>query len=284
MKIKVITDSGSCLNEQQAKENNIEFLPLQVSIDEHVFLDGINLTTEELYDYLDKGYMPQTSMPPLGMIEEMFDRFQKEEVTDVVLITLSNGLSSTNTTIQASAKWHNIKVHTLDIYTTLAVENYLALSASKLVSQNVQVDEIIRRLQEAVNHSKGFLMPENLDHLARGGRLSPAAAKLAGLLKIVPILEVSKDTEGKVGGKSDKVRTMTKAIKKVVDSVCKEANPEDYEVFVLDSRASEQAQTAQDLFEKEGYIVHRMDIGAVIAAHTGNRAVGIQFVKKVKGG
>ena len=54
MKIKVITDSGSCLNEQQAKENNIEFLPLQVSIDEHVFLDGINLTTEELYDYLDK--------------------------------------------------------------------------------------------------------------------------------------------------------------------------------------------------------------------------------------
>lgn len=48
------------------------------------------------------------------------------------------------------------------------------------------------------------------------------AAKLAGMLKIKPILEVSKNTEGKVDV-FDKVRTMSKAIKKAVKVISKDA-------------------------------------------------------------
>ena len=33
--------------------------------------------------------------------------------------TLSNGLSGINQAIQVSGKWHGVKIHTLDIYTTL---------------------------------------------------------------------------------------------------------------------------------------------------------------------
>ena len=31
-----------------------------------------------------------------------------------------------------SGKWHGVKIHTLDIYTTLGVEKYLVLSAQKI--------------------------------------------------------------------------------------------------------------------------------------------------------
>ncbi|MGN1277578.1 MAG: DegV family protein [Floccifex sp.] len=282
MKIKVITDSGSCLNQKQAKELGLEFLPLQVSIEEHTYLDGIDLESDELYDFLNRGYMPQTSMPPLGFIEKMFDQFQEEEITDVILITLSSGLSSTNSTVQASAKWHGIKVHTLDIYTTLAVQRYLAIRAIELVNQGIQIDEIMKRLEQSVNDSKGYLIPENMDHLARGGRLSPTVAKLAGMLKIVPILEVSKETEGKVGGKPEKVHTMTKAIKKCVKAVCDVENIDDYEFFVMDSDADSYLQMAIETFEQNGIHPQVCKIGAVIASHTGTGAIGIQMIKKVK--
>ena len=211
MKIKVIVDSGSCLSQQQAQRAGLEFLPLQVMIEDKTYLDGIDLMTESLYDNLDNGFMPQTSLPPLAMIKDLFDRLEKEQVSDVILITLSSGLSSTNATIQAISKEYQINVHTFDIYSTLAVEQYLALSAIRLVKQGVEIDEIMNRLKESMEHSKGYLMPENLNHLAKGGRLSSGAAKLAGMLKIVPILEVSKDTQGKVGKDGEKVRTMTKA-------------------------------------------------------------------------
>ena len=118
MKVRVLTDSGCGLTKEEAAKYLLDYLPLQVIVENKTYLDGIDLTTEQLYDLIDKGYLPQTSMPPLGMIEELFDQYKKEGVTDVVAVTLSSGLSGTNQAIQASAKWHEIKVHTLDIYTT----------------------------------------------------------------------------------------------------------------------------------------------------------------------
>ena len=59
------------------------------------------------------------------------------------------------------------------------------LSAQKLVEQEIHPEEIISRLKDSVDHSRGFLIPEDLDHLAKGGRLTPMAAKLAGMLKIL---------------------------------------------------------------------------------------------------
>lgn len=116
----------------------------------------MNLTVEELNSFLERGFMPQTSMPPLGDIEALLESYKNNGITDVILITLSNGLSGTNQAIQASGKWHGVKIHTLDIYTTLGVEKYLVLSAQKLVEQEIHPEEIISRLKDSVDHSRGF--------------------------------------------------------------------------------------------------------------------------------
>lgn len=285
MKVKVITDSGSGLTKEQAAEYGLDFLPLQVIIEDKAYLDGIDLTVEELYDFIDRGFLPQTSMPPLGMIEEKFDQYKEEGVTDVVLITLSSGLSGTNQAIQASAKWHGIKMHTLDIYTTLAVERYLAISAAKLAQDNVHPDEIVARLKDSIDNSQGFLICQDLDHLSRGGRLTPMAAKLGGMLKIRPILEVSKNTEGKVDV-CDKVRTTSKAVKKACSLAIKAVKDiKDYELFVMDSRDEQEAlNMLEELHAEYGDItIQRQPICAVIASHTGLHAVAVQYVKKVKG-
>lgn len=282
MKIKVITDSGASLSKEQALSCGLQFLPLQVAIEDYVYLDGLNLECDQLYDFLNRGFLPHTSLPPLGYIETVLENLKKEGVTDIILITLSSGLSSTNSTVQASAKWHGIKVHTLDIYTTLAVQRYLAIRAIELVNQGIQIDEIMKRLEQSVNDSKGYLIPENMDHLARGGRLSPTVAKLAGMLKIVPILEVSKETEGKVGGKPEKVHTMSKAIKKTVKRVCEGKRAEEYEFFVMDSDADSYLQMAIEAFEENGIHPQVSKIGSVIASHTGTGAIGIQYIKRVE--
>lgn len=282
MKIKVITDSGSSLSKEQALSCGLQFLPLQVAIEDYVYLDGLNLECDQLYDFLNRGFLPHTSLPPLGYIETVLENLKKEGVTDIILITLSSGLSSTNSTVQASAKWHGIKVHTIDIYTTLAVQRYLAIRAIELVNQGIQIDEIMKRLEQSVNDSKGYLIPENMDHLARGGRLSPTVAKLAGMLKIVPILEVSKETEGKVGGKPEKVHTMSKAIKKTVKRVCEGKRAEEYEFFVMDSDADSYLQMAIEAFEENGIHPQVSKIGSVIASHTGTGAIGIQYIKRVE--
>lgn len=284
MNVRVMTDSGSGLSEKQAQALGIDYLPLQVSAGETTYLDGVDLTTDLLYDMLEKGDMPSTSLPPLGIVEDFAEKYEEEGVTDVVLITLSSGLSSTNSTVTAALQSHGLKVHTLDLYTTLAVEWYAANAAAQLAAADVAPEEIIRRLQEAIDDSKGFLIPEDLDHLAKGGRLTPMAAKLGGLLKIRPILEVSKDTAGKVDV-WDKVRTTNKAIKKAAEHIQESLTPgKEYEFFVMDSRNPDGAALAVKSLEEAGASrVLEHALYAVIASHTGMNAVGLQYIPKVEG-
>ena len=53
-------------------------------------------------------------------------------------------------------------------------------------------------------------MVPNLDHLKKGGRITPAVAALAGLLKIVPIMKLNYSLGGKIDS-FGKVRTAKKA-------------------------------------------------------------------------
>ena len=59
MKIAIVTDSGSGLTKQQAGELGIYYLPLQIIIQDKMFLDGENITVEEIYEYLRNGEMRQ---------------------------------------------------------------------------------------------------------------------------------------------------------------------------------------------------------------------------------
>lgn len=285
MKTKVITDSGSGLTQAQADALGIGLLPLQVTVDGEQYLDGVNLDAKKLYDMLDAGKMPTTSQPPLFLEEELFENYKKEGITDLIVINLSNGLSSTNMNVQATAKRMGLNVHTLDIFTTLGVEQYLALAAKQLLDAGKTPKEIIDILQKAVDNSEGFLIVDNLEHLAAGGRLTPLAAKLGGFLRIKPVLRVSKSTGGKVDS-FDKVRTMHKAIAKGADEIAKGLKPGvEYEFFVLNGNDDTAANQAKELLHqiRPDAPIHMLDMFPVIASHTGLGSVGMQYVPKIEG-
>lgn len=59
MKVKVVTDSGASMTRLEANALGIDYLPLQVTIDEQTYLDGMNLSTSYLYDQMEKrGFSP----------------------------------------------------------------------------------------------------------------------------------------------------------------------------------------------------------------------------------
>lgn len=286
MKVKGATDSASGLTKEEAKALGLDYFPLPVTIGSKMYLDGVDLEIDTLYDALEAGEMPSTSQPPLGVVEEMAEEYEKDGVTDLVLITLSDALSSSNQNISVVMKNHGIEVHTTDIYTTLGVEKYLAKAVANLISQGVDPSEIIRRVEASVQDSAGYLIPQDLDHLVKGGRLTPVAAKLAGMLKIHPILEVSKNTSGKVDLHS-KVRTMSKAVKKGADLILEQISPDqEYIWIILNARNSQEADSVQKYIEDQlGKEISfmREPMYSVIACHTGMGSVGLQYIRKVEG-
>lgn len=105
------------------------------------------------------------------------------------------------------------------------------------------------------------------------------------MLKIKPILQLNKGTEGKVDV-LDKVRTMTKALSRMVDVAKQDGfDPQSYELRLLDSEGGDSVEQLTKLLEEnfEGCTIQRSTVCLVIAAHTGLGVVAIQYQKKVEG-
>ena len=61
MKIIVTTDSTSDLPKEILEKNNIIVLPLTVMLGEDSFEDGVNVTPQDIFSYVDKtGTLPKT--------------------------------------------------------------------------------------------------------------------------------------------------------------------------------------------------------------------------------
>ena len=283
MKIAVVTDSGSGLTKQQADELGIFYLPLQIIIQDKMFLDGENITVEEIYEYLRNGEMPTTSMPPMGLVEELFTQLKEEGYEAVIAVPLSGGLSSTSSIMQAVAKEHDVKLHIIESYTTCNIQRYLAESAIKLVHQGLDLDTVCERLNTSAADSGTLIIPDDLQHLKRGGRLTPLAAALGGLLKIKPILRLDRESEGKVDV-YDKVRTMSKAQSKAISTFQEHGLTTEYTLTVLHSGAPQEGEKLKAMMEEAfpGLDLYYGLIGAVISAHTGVGCLGIQYIRKVE--
>lgn len=282
MKIAIVTDSGSGLTKKEANDLGIYYLPLQILVKDQMYLDGENITLEKVYRMLEEGEMPTTSMPPVGIIEEVFEQIQADGYDEVMAIPLSGGLSSTASIMQAAAKEYNFSLHIVEIYTTCEIQKYLTLCAQNLVKKGKGVEEIISKLNESIVNSDTLIVPNDLQHLKRGGRLTPLAAALGGLLKIKPILQLNKQTCGKIDV-FDKVRTLSKALSKAVSTFAEKDLDDSYRLILLHSKADEEVIKLKELMEKEFPNIEIIlgDIGPVVSVHTGLGCIGIQRVKKI---
>lgn len=284
MKIAIITDSGSGLNAQEAKEQGIYFLPLQIINNGEEFKDGEDITTSEVYDMLHQGNMPTTSMPTMGAMENLFKTIKKDGYDCAIAVMITAGLSSTPHVLFAVAKEQEFPVHMIETYTTCNIQRYVTLCAKQLVDQGIECDEIVKRLEESLAFSNTLIIPDDLQHLKRGGRLTPIAAALGGLLKIKPILQLNRASVGKIDV-SEKVRTMSKALQNAVNSFESDGINEEYTLTVLHTDAPEEGARLKELMETTfpKCDVYFGLIGAVISCHTGIGCLGIQYIKKVKG-
>ncbi|MFV0380628.1 MAG: DegV family protein [Breznakia sp.] len=281
MKIAVLTDSGGGLSKQEADALGIFYLPLQIIDGDDVYLDGENVSTEKVFQMIKEEKMLKTSLPPMGMMEALFQELKVQGYEHVINIPLNPGLSGTAQSIIMLAEQNDMPITSFDTYTTAGIQAYLSKAAKRLVDEGVALDEICKRIENSIAHSNTLIIPNDLHHLKRGGRLTPLAATLGGMLKIKPILNLNKASNGKIDTFA-KVRTMSKAMKLAVETLSKEGIGDDYVLAILHT-GSDDVKELEDLYfskyPKNEYI--RGFIAPILSVHTGLGCMGIQYIKKV---
>ncbi|KRL90855.1 DegV family protein [Lactobacillus kalixensis] len=282
MKIALVTDSTSVLTEKEVKENNVIVMPIPVIIGDKEYLEGVNITSEQLFETQRHGAaFPKTSQPSMGKMIELYNKLHAEGYEAIIDITLSSGISGYNSTLQNIAR-NNPEYHLYpyDSKMTVKLQGYLVLAAAKMIRNGFTPEEIIKKLDEISETIDELFVVDDLKNLSRGGRLSNASAFIGTMLHIKPLLTFE---DGKIVA-FDKIRSMKRAVNKIeiiaLDRISKLDYKDKLRLFVFHSNDEKQAEELKDFWEEKlpGMPVDVAEFSPVIATHLGEKSVAIAWM------
>ncbi|WP_041593874.1 DegV family protein [Mycoplasmopsis cynos] len=213
-KLGIIIDPFSCLNEQKANELGYKFLPLQVEIDGKTYLDGTD-DRLEILKMIDKSERVLSSLPKLETIQRVVNEASKE-YSDVIYLGISSNLSGTAGAIRTMAtELGNVYImenHLIGDQITRTAE-YLK---NLYENHNYTIDQLYEELNWINESVMNLIVPEKIDYMIKGGRLSGLKKFVLTKISMLPILSYEED--GSVKPKHLK-RSVSKAVSKAIESI-----------------------------------------------------------------
>lgn len=282
-KYLIVTDTTSAMNKEIAAAHGIELISLSVIVDGQEYKDQVDISTEQLYDYLKDGKTPSTSQPNTGYLIEKMEAWQKENYEAIIVVTCSADLSGTNNGFHLAKDTVGLdNVYIYDSRQVGAPVMDMAIRAKQLADEGKDVDEIFKVLEEKTKHSFSFLYPDNFDQLSRSGRLSPMAARMASMLKIKALLCL--DEQGKSVDKYSMSRTEVKVLKAITDKFHElGVNAEKYKIYISHADNIVFAKKAKLLLQTtfHGIEVEINNLPSVLTCHGGLACCALHSTYKI---
>ncbi len=183
MNYRIVVDSSADL--YTSLENNLVSVPLKIVTDVKEYVDDetldVKAMTEDLATYSGRS---GSACPGTG---EWLDAFGDAEWVFCVAITshLSGSYNAARVAKeQYEEEFPGRRVHIVD---SLSAGPELALIAEKIqecVASNMEFDDIVNTVEAYAASSQLMFSLKSLRNLANNGRVSPAIAKIAGILGI----------------------------------------------------------------------------------------------------
>ncbi len=276
--IKITSDSTCDLGEYVGRRN-IGIMPLSVILGDKSYRDGVDITPQDIFDFVAKtGQLPKTAAPSIGDYEEFFAPFV-EAGDDVVHFDISAKSSSSNTYAVEAAKSFGGKVRVVDTKALSSGQGLLVMKGADLAEEGVSADEIKARteaLRPLVNTS---FIPDRLDYLYKGGRCSRMAMYGANILKIHPLIEMD---DGQLVADKKYRGGMDKCITNYIRDLAEKYQSYDRtRCFVTHSSADRELvelakKLVGELFSFDEII--ETVAGSVITGHCGRNTLGVLFI------
>ena len=275
--MKIITDTGSLMSQQQALELDIELLPLQVAILGKNYRDYFELKSSDFVQMV-KNAIPNSSQPAIGDLMEVYERTK-----NALHITMTKGLSATyDSALGILNSMHTEGITLFNSKTLAGTQKYLVELASSL-SKDKTVEEIVERMNKCLSSCQSFLMPTDFDYLRRGGRITTLAATLGGFLKLKPIVMHTEGSERLE--KFGSGRTWTNAIDQIIDRMIQNGVSSTHKIYISHAFNLEVAELVFKRIKEriQNIDVDVLELSPVMITQGGPGCVAIQYILKDHG-
>ena len=272
--IRIYVDSGSSIKQNEKEEYNVNIIPLKIMLGEKEYFDGIDLSNELFYNFLaNSKVFPKTSLPQLDVLEDEINEITSAG-DDVIIVTISSEISGTYNAFRMLFS-DNPKVHLID--SRCAVGGIRLIVDEINNNINLQIEEIIDKVNDLIPRIRIAAIPETLEYLHKGGRLSTKEYVLGTAIHLKPLIGFENGKVKMVG----KAIGLKRAMKALNDLVLKDGVDTHYQFIAAMTNGRENLDNLLKGLNSEykALIKTYDDLDHAIAAHWGPNAFGYIYVK-----
>ncbi|WP_026520367.1 DegV family protein [Butyrivibrio sp. FCS006] len=279
--IKILSDSTCDLSPELIKKYDIGIIPLYVRLGEDEYLDGVNITPDDIYKWSDETEKtPGTAAPSVNDIMNILKTYDAD---DYIIFTISASMSScySNCMLAAEELAMEDHIHVINSKNLSTGIGLLIIEAAQMAESGKSAAEITDNIEKLIPRVRASFVVETLTYLYRGGRCSGVAAYFGNALKLHPriaVVDGGMRPENKYRGFPQKY--ISDYVKDMEDAL-KSAKPE--RVFITHSGCSpELVIMVKDYLtkmERFGEILETR-AGSVVSSHCGPGTLGVLFIDK----
>ena len=281
MNVHIIADSACDLPIDYFEEHALSFLPLNVDLNGDQRQDQKDIKPKQLYDAMREGIVVKTSQASPLQFKELFTDLASKGIPSLY-IALSSGLSGTYQTAmmirnEVLEEFPNFELMIIDSKCVTLGLGLAVKYATDLAESGKTLSEVEAAVRNFCIKMEQICTVDDLEYLARGGRISKASAFVGGLLNIKPLLHIE---NGKLVP-LEKIRGRKKMFRRLIE-IMKErgVNLQNQTIAISHGDDEEAANTMKAMIEEEfspkGIYINY--IGAAVGAHSGPGTLAIFFL------
>ena len=216
--VAITTESVADLPQAIIDKYQIAVLPHLVCTAEGHFMDGVEIETNGLLEYMkDDSRKVTTKAPDVSVIEGFFAK-QLSFANNIIHISISSSLTNSGygAAKEAAGAFDNVTV--IDSGHLSSAQGLLVIEACRLAERGKGPDEIVEFVEGFKTKVHSNFIVDNLDFLARAHQVSGKTANIAKSLMTRPVLALKR---GKMRVSGFYFGSRESAWKKYIDTVLK---------------------------------------------------------------
>jgi len=186
----IATDSNSGITQSRAKKLGVFVLPMSFQVNDKNYYEEIDLSQKDFYKLISESKTTvSTTQPSPAELTDFWRKILKD-YDELVYIPMSSGLSSSCTTASFIAKDFGGRVHVVNNQRISVTQYQSVVDALEMAKQGISGKKIKSVLEKEKLESSIYITVNDLKYLKKGGRITTAAALIASVMNLKPVLQI----------------------------------------------------------------------------------------------
>ena len=276
-KIILVAETGSDISKELAAEYGIYIVPMHVNFDDETFDDG-SFPVEKIPEfYRQTGRPPKTSGSTPGDFYKAFDEIHEANPDAHILYLAYSAVTTCSYQSGVIAAEDRDYITIIDTKQVSAGQCNIVIEVAKALRANpdMSLEQAVELTNELLGRAKMCFVPDNLEFLRAGGRVSNAAYIGSKLLNIHPVIDI---IDGRLMATKKYRGKMVKVVPQMIREYAEENNLDRKNLWIIYATGlSDEVRNAAEITAKEcGFEqIQWLMTGGVITTHGGPAAIGV---------